>query len=80
MESTFAVTLPAGLHEFLKEQTHAKGLRSADEYVVELVKAEQERVWRARIDQLLLDGINSGPATPMTTQDWDDIRREGLAS
>jgi hypothetical protein len=28
------------------------------------------------LDALLLEGINSGPAEPMTRQDWDHIRAE----
>lgn len=32
---------------------------------------------RGRIESMLLDGLDSGPATPMTTGDWDDIAREG---
>jgi hypothetical protein len=31
---------------------------------------------RARVEALLLEGLRSGPATPMTPQDWEDIRRE----
>ncbi|MBV9851334.1 MAG: hypothetical protein JO250_16815 [Armatimonadetes bacterium] len=30
----------------------------------------------AHLEQLLLEGIRSGPATPMTAQDWQDIRQE----
>ena len=26
--------------------------------------------------ELLLEGVRSGPATPMAQSDWDDIRRE----
>ena len=32
---------------------------------------------RDKIDAALVEGIESGPSTPMTAQDWDDIRREG---
>lgn len=30
-----------------------------------------------RIEALLIEGLDSGPSTPMTAQDWDDIEREG---
>ena len=36
-------------------------------------KAEQAR----RIDALLIEGLDSGPSTPMTAADWDEISREG---
>lgn len=32
-----------------------------------------------QLEQALLDGLNSGPPTPMTKDDWDDIRRDGRA-
>ena len=32
-----------------------------------------------RLEMLLQEAEDSGEATEMTSQDWDDIRREGLA-
>jgi hypothetical protein len=29
-----------------------------------------------RIEQLLLDGLNSGPMEEMTAEDWQDIRQQ----
>ncbi|GAC1320813.1 MAG: hypothetical protein NVSMB14_16610 [Isosphaeraceae bacterium] len=34
---------------------------------------------RKRVDALLIEGLDSGPSTPMTSEDWDDVEREGLA-
>lgn len=31
---------------------------------------------QARLDALLQEGLDSGPSTPMTAEDWRDIRRE----
>jgi len=33
----------------------------------------------ARLEMLLRDSEGSGDATEMTSQDWEDIRRDGLA-
>lgn len=30
---------------------------------------------RERIEELLLEGLDSGPATPMTKRDWDELRK-----
>ena len=30
-----------------------------------------------RVEALLIEGLESGPSTPMTPEDWDDIEREG---
>jgi antitoxin ParD1/3/4 len=45
------------------------------EYFRELLRADQRRKTEAKIEALLLEGINSGPATPMTEQDWAGIRQ-----
>lgn len=31
---------------------------------------------KAHLEELLLEGLNSGPAVEMTSDDWADIRRE----
>lgn len=31
---------------------------------------------QAKLDALLQEGLDSGPSTPMTAEDWSDIRRE----
>jgi antitoxin ParD1/3/4 len=30
-----------------------------------------------RVESLLIEGLDSGPSTPMTSGDWDAIEREG---
>ncbi|WP_406694462.1 type II toxin-antitoxin system ParD family antitoxin [Singulisphaera sp. Ch08] len=39
----------------------------------DLVRAEEKR----RFEALVVQGIESGPSTPMTPGDWDEIEREG---
>lgn len=29
------------------------------------------------VESLLIQGLDSGPATPMTADDWDEVEREG---
>jgi len=31
----------------------------------------------AHLEEMLLQGLLSGPATPMTREDWEDIRQQG---
>lgn len=47
------------------------------ELVRQMLREEQQREVRQRIDAALAEGIESGRSTPMTAQDWDAIRREG---
>ena len=41
----------------------------------ELVRADQKRKAGERLEQLLLDGLNSSPAKPLTKADIDEVRR-----
>ncbi len=70
------ISLPPTLKEWVDEQVTRRGFGTASEFVRQMLREEQQRQLRARIDAALVEGIESGPSTPMTAQDWDDIRRE----
>ena len=70
------VNLPASTQEFAQEQAAAGGFANVSDYVASLVHNEQRRKAEAELEALLLEGINSGPATPMTREDWDAIRND----
>lgn len=42
-------------------------------------RANQKHQAEARLEALLMEGINSGPATLMTKQDWQTIKQRSLA-
>ena len=74
--TTMNISLPEPLKEFIEEQVSAGGYGTVSEYLRELIRANQKQRAQEKLEQLLLEGINSGPATPMTKQDWIDIRAE----
>ena len=71
------ISLPPPLKDWVDEQVSRRGFGTASEFVRQMLREEQQRQLRQRIDTALVEGIESGPSTPMTTQDRDDIRREG---
>jgi len=73
------ISLPGTLKSWVEKQVRKKGYSTASEYVRDVLRREQEleQAVRMRIDQQLIDGLNSGPASPMTDKDWTEIRREG---
>ena len=73
------ISLPDSMKHFIEGQVAAGGYSSASEYVRALVRAEQQRQAKARLETLLLEALDSGDAITMTPEDWDAIRREGLA-
>ena len=71
------ISLPRTLKNWVDEQVRRRGFGTASEFVRQMLREEQQRELSQRIDAALVEGIESGPSTPMTAQDWDDIRREG---
>ena len=76
---TMNISLPDTMKHFIDAQVAAGGYSSASEYVRALVRDEQKRQARVRLETLLLEALDSGDPTAMTKADWDAIRREGLA-
>jgi antitoxin ParD1/3/4 len=76
--ATMNISLPDEMKAFVEAQAAKKGFGTVSEYVRAMIREAQQRTAeRERLDALLLDGIDSGPGTPLTRADWDDIRREG---
>jgi antitoxin ParD1/3/4 len=64
------------MKQFVDEQVSSGGYGSASEYIRRLIGEEQKRKDREEIDRKLLEALNGGTSTPLTSQDWDEIRRE----
>ncbi len=54
-----------------EEDVIEEALRLLEEQDLQLAREKQ------RVELLLLEGLDSGPSTPMTAIDWDNIEREG---
>lgn len=77
--ATMNISLPDSMKEFVEEQAAKQGFGTVSEYVRAVIREIQARqTERERIDALLIEGLDSGPATPLTAEDWEHIRREGV--
>jgi len=72
------IALPQSMKAFVDAEVRAGGYSTTDEYIRDLVREAEERKADERLETLLLEAIESGPATPMTKQDWDEIKQRGL--
>ena len=70
------ISLPEPLREWVEAQIRRGRYGNASEYLRELIRRDQERQAQERLEQLLLDGIKSGPASPLTRQDWVEVRAD----
>jgi antitoxin ParD1/3/4 len=67
-----SITLPEPLTHYLQEQITAGHYPTPSEYIQALIQKDQAQ--KAHLEDLVLEGINSGPASPMTNNDWAAIR------
>jgi antitoxin ParD1/3/4 len=74
--TSMTLTLPESLKTFVEQQAVREGYDSADAYIRTLIREAQESVSDDEVEGKLLEALESGPASPMTTEDWDGIRSE----
>ena len=73
------ISLPEPVKEFVDQQVSSGAYPSPEAYICSLVEADLKQKAQERLESLIIEGLDSGPAIDMTAQDWEDIRREGLA-
>lgn len=73
--TTFNINLPESLRAFVDDQARRAGHADAAAYVASLLRREQRRQARAQLEAEVLKGLDSGPATEMTRDDWAELRR-----
>jgi antitoxin ParD1/3/4 len=67
------VALTDQLRAFVTRRVQSGAYGNASEYVRDLIRKDQEVERRQALRALLEEGLASGPATPFTSADWDDI-------
>ena len=76
--TTMNISLPDSLRTEIEKEIKAGGYGNTSEFfrdaVRELLKKRQE----AKLEALLIEGIESGEATPVTHKDFEDIKARGL--
>jgi antitoxin ParD1/3/4 len=73
------ISIPQALRNWVEAQVKGGRYGNVSEYIRELIRRDQERQAQGRLEKLLLDGIESGPATPMTKEDWTEVRADVAA-
>ncbi len=73
------ISLPASMKQFIEEEISSGGYGTASEYFRELVREAKKRNEEERLEKLLLEALDGGPATRMTKKDWEAIKERGLA-
>ncbi len=71
----FEIFLPEPMKQYVDRQVVSGGYGSISSYLEELIKNDHEAKIYSRLETLFEESFNSGVASPMTVQDWGDIRQ-----
>ena len=72
------ISVPESMKTFIEDEVSSGGYGTASEYVRELVRDAKKQKEEERLEKLLLQALESGPASPMTKKDWEAIKQRGL--
>jgi antitoxin ParD1/3/4 len=75
---TMNISLPAALKGYVDHQIAQGHYGSVSEYIRELIREDEKRKAKERLEALLLEGLE-GEESELTREDFDQIRKEGLA-
>jgi len=73
---TVTISLPESLKVFVDTEVAAGNYDSASQLIQQLIRQAQQQKEKQALEARLIQALDSGPAVPMTAQDWDEIRRE----
>jgi antitoxin ParD1/3/4 len=76
--ATLDISLPDEMMAFVEEQAAKEGFRSAGEYLCSVIRDVQRRHAKRALEAKLREALESGPAEPMTREDWNELEREAL--
>jgi antitoxin ParD1/3/4 len=76
--ATMNVSLPDEMKIFVETQAAEAGFGTVSEYLRSVIRDLQKRKAKQNLEAKLREALMSGPAEPMTREDWDEIEREGL--
>jgi len=73
---TLNISLPDPMRAYVEEQAQAGGYSTVSEYLRALIREDQKRKAQERLEALLLEGLESGDASALTSKDWEEVRRQ----
>ncbi len=76
--TTMNISVPDEMKAFVEAQMSEEGYASASEYLRALIREAQRRRAKRDLEAKLRKGLESGPATLMTGEDWVALRAEAV--
>jgi len=76
--TTMNISVPDEMKAFVEAQMAQEGYASASEYLRSLIRDAQKRLAKRELEAKFRAAMESGPATPMTREDWVALRAEAI--
>ena len=76
--STMNIALPEVMRSYVASRVDSGQYGNTSEYVRDLIRQDQRQQTIERLRALVQEGLDSGPATPDTPADWQEL--EDIAS
>jgi antitoxin ParD1/3/4 len=73
--TTLNISLPEPMRAFIEQKVAQGAYGSASEYIRQLIRDDQQRAAKERLELLLMEGLESGPPIEMTAEHWDELKR-----
>jgi antitoxin ParD1/3/4 len=68
------ISLPESMKNFVETEVASGGYSTASEFIRDLLREAQKRKARAKVDALLLEGLQS-ETSELTQADWNELKR-----
>lgn len=70
--TTLNISLPDSMRAFIDEQIAQGGYSTASEYIRDLIRQAQKQAAQEKLDNLLLEGLESGEPIEVTDEWWQE--------
>jgi antitoxin ParD1/3/4 len=74
--ATMNISLPDSLKEYVKERVEEERYSTPSDYMRSLIRDDQKRRDEKRLEQMLLEGLQSGKKIHMTPREWKKLWEE----
>ena len=75
-DTSLNVALPEVLKEYVERRVAEGAFRDPSDYIGTLINEDRKRRAEARLEALLVEGLDSGDPQPLDAAEWESIRQE----
>jgi len=74
--TNMSISLPDQMKESIQEVTKKGSYSTPSEYIRDLVREDLKRRDQEKLEQMLLEGLDSGTPIAMTPQRYEELRKD----